>query len=61
VKAQGAGSDIKDPAEEEGNESVVSVEDNNKEEATRATKRPRREVAVFTGYINNLVEKLSSK
>jgi hypothetical protein len=40
VKAQGAGSDIKDLVEEEGNKSVVSVEDNNEEEATRATKRP---------------------
>jgi hypothetical protein len=39
VKVQGAGSDIKDLVEGE-NELVVSIEDNNKEEATRATKRP---------------------
>jgi hypothetical protein len=61
AKAQGAGSDIEDPAEEEGNESVASVEDDDEEEATRAAKRPRREVAVFTGHMNDLVEKLSSK
>jgi hypothetical protein len=59
AKAQGAGSDIEDPAEEGGNESVASVEDDDEEEATRAAKRPRREAAVATGYMNELAEKLS--
>ena len=38
MKVQGASSNIKDIVEEEGNKSVISVEDNNKKEATRATK-----------------------
>jgi hypothetical protein len=61
VKAQGAGSDIEDPAEEGENESVTSVEDDNKEEATRAAKRPRREAATASGYMNELAEKLSKQ
>jgi hypothetical protein len=60
AKAQGAGSDIEDPAEGE-NESVASVEDDDEEEATRAAKRPRREAAAASGYMNELAEKLSKQ
>ena len=59
VKAQGAGSNIKDLAEEEGLESNISVKDDNKEEATRATKRPCQEAAAASRYINELAKKLS--
>ena len=61
VKVQGAGSDIKDLIEEEGNKLVVLVEDNNKEEATRAVKRPCQEAAAASRYMNKLTKKLSSK